>query len=465
MRGGPSGQFYGLFNSNHPFMGPSSAEVFRYSGSGADQVINNSPPAELNLPCTTGNANQPPAIAVGSSSVTVDEGQTATNSGTVSDLDGDAVALSASVGAVTNNGDGTWSWSYDTTGAQIGVQIVTITANDGEGGTAVESFELNVNSAYNAPVVLTVDQDVWYASGGDSVVIVTGTFHDPEGVAPTGPFCGFSSYQCAYDPWSTTCDDANCSSGTWQMGIDLLETVQEVEIMFQDNVSLEFSSVWFTTIVVNSAPEIAAGSASVTVDEGQAATNGGTVSDADGDAVALSASLGTVTDNGDGTWSWSYDASDDMATQAVTISADDGNGGVAETSFDLTVNNVAPSVGEIGAPVDPQQVGASVSASASFSDPGAGRMLAAGLRVDVLAATGPALEAPGADAAPASLIAEDVLVLAVLGTEDEGTAAPLLADAPDAPLVVLAASRAQALAIAGAQADGHLSFAFAAVPP
>lgn len=100
-----------------------------------------------------------------------------------------------------------------------------------------------------------------------------------------------------------------------------------------------------------------------------------------------------------------------------------------------------------------------------FSDPGAGRMLAAGLRVDVLAATGPALEAPGADAAPASLIAEDVLVLAVLGTEDEGTAAPLLADAPDAPLVVLAASRAQALAIAGAQADGHLSFAFAAVPP
>ncbi len=50
--GGFSGQFYTLGNQNHPMMGTSSLEIFRYSGTGADQVINNSPPASLNLTCT-----------------------------------------------------------------------------------------------------------------------------------------------------------------------------------------------------------------------------------------------------------------------------------------------------------------------------------------------------------------------------------------------------------------------------
>jgi len=111
----------------------------------------------------------------------------------------------------------------------------------------------------------------------------------------------------------------------------------------------------------NEAPVVAADSASVTVDEGQMATNSGTVSDPDG-----------VVNNNDGTWSWSFNTTDDLAGQTVTITADDGNDGVSETSFDLTVNNVAPTVGAISAPVDPQAVGTAVNASAGFSDPGTG---------------------------------------------------------------------------------------------
>ena len=121
----------------------------------------------------------------------------------------------------------------------------------------------------------------------------------------------------------------------------------------------------------NEAPVVTANNASVTVDEGETATNSGTVDDADGDTVTLSASLGTVTNNNDGAWSWSFDTTDDLAG-TVTITADDGNGGVSETSFDLTVNNVAPTVGAISAPVDPQAVGTTVNASAGFSDPGTG---------------------------------------------------------------------------------------------
>ncbi|MEZ4868660.1 MAG: choice-of-anchor Q domain-containing protein [Caldilineaceae bacterium] len=122
----------------------------------------------------------------------------------------------------------------------------------------------------------------------------------------------------------------------------------------------------------NQPPVVAANNADVTVDEGQTATNSGMVSDADGDTVTLGASVGAVVNNGDGTWLWSFDTTDDLAGQTVTITADDGNGGTSSTSFDLTVNNVAPTVGAISVPVDPQQIGTAVNASDPFSDPGTG---------------------------------------------------------------------------------------------
>jgi hypothetical protein len=64
--------------------------------------------------------------------------------------------------------------------------------------------------------------------------------------------------------------------------------------------------------------------------------------------VTLSASVGTVLKSGNnasGSWSWSFDTTDGTdESQTVTITADDGNGGVTQTSFSLTVNNVAPTV-------------------------------------------------------------------------------------------------------------------------
>lgn len=82
----------------------------------------------------------------------------------------------------------------------------------------------------------------------------------------------------------------------------------------------------------------------VTVSEGQTATNSGTWSDTNAsDIVTLSASSGTVTKNANGTWSWSLGTDDGPdESRTVTITADDGNGGVTMTSFDLTVTNVAP---------------------------------------------------------------------------------------------------------------------------
>ena len=122
---------------------------------------------------------------------------------------------------------------------------------------------------------------------------------------------------------------------------------------------------------VNTPPVVTTDQTSVTVDEGQAAGNTGTVSDADGDPVTLTASLGVVTSSGDGTWSWSFTTNDGpVESQTVTISADDGNGGTASVDFVLVVENVAPSVGPVIIPTDPVNINDQpLSASGPFSDP------------------------------------------------------------------------------------------------
>ena len=95
--------------------------------------------------------NSPPVISAASGSVYADEGATAANTGSVSDPDGDTVTLTASAGTVVNNGDGTWSWSMAVIDGPADSQTVTITADDGKGGTATTSFALTVNNV--APVV------------------------------------------------------------------------------------------------------------------------------------------------------------------------------------------------------------------------------------------------------------------------------------------------------------------------
>jgi hypothetical protein len=124
----------------------------------------------------------------------------------------------------------------------------------------------------------------------------------------------------------------------------------------------------------NSPPVIGADNPTVTVNEGDTATNTGTWSDADaGDTVTLSASIGTVTKSGtndDGTWSWSFATTDGPAqSQTVTITADDGHTTTSAT-FGLTVENVDPTVGAIVIPTDPIQIGVAVPVSVSFTDPG-----------------------------------------------------------------------------------------------
>ncbi|HEX6887150.1 MAG TPA: Flp pilus assembly protein CpaB [Candidatus Nanopelagicales bacterium] len=105
-----------------------------------------------------------------------------------------------------------------------------------------------------------------------------------------------------------------------------------------------------------------------------------------------------------------------------------------------------------------------------FPDAGAVALLGAGQQVDVLVAAGPSQDAASSLPLPARVVARGALVLAVTGAGDQGEATGLdsqLGPAQGldrAPLVVLAVTESQALAIAGAASSGTLGFTLASPP-
>ncbi|MCH7987878.1 MAG: cadherin-like domain-containing protein [Planctomycetes bacterium] len=138
------------------------------------------------------------------------------------------------------------------------------------------------------------------------------------------------------------------------------------------NGGTDTATVTVTITGQNDDPTVIAAAVSVIIDEGQIAENTGTFDDFDfTDNVNISASMGTITqDSGNtGNWSWQFAGVDDLATSVITITADDGKDGIATTTFDLTVNNVAPSV-NAGADTTIDE-GSTFNGVGSFTDPGA----------------------------------------------------------------------------------------------
>ncbi len=133
--------------------------------------------------------NDPPEITVDQAAVVVDEGQTAVNSGSFSDIDSGSVTLTASVGIVNDNNDGTYSWSFNTTDGPAQSQTVTIFVDDGQ-DTAQASFALTVNNV--APTVDTITVPLAPVELDDqSSYTVAVTFGDPAGTLDEFYTCEF----------------------------------------------------------------------------------------------------------------------------------------------------------------------------------------------------------------------------------------------------------------------------------
>jgi uncharacterized delta-60 repeat protein len=268
--------------------------------------------------------NLDPALTVDQAAVAVDEGETATNSGTYGDVAADVVSVSASVGTIVDNGNGTWSWSFDSTDGPVESQIVTITAVDEDGGVTNVTFNLTVD---NLDPTLTVDQGSITADEGQSV-INSGTFGD----VPADTVTVVASIGTVTQ-----------GIGVWSWSYDTVDDFAGLVTITATDEDGGLTQVTFNLTVSNVDPTLTVDDASVTIDEGQTATNGGTYADVAADTVTLVASIGTVLYSG-GLWTWSYNGTDDLATQTVTIAASDEDGGSAIATFDLTVDNAAPSL-------------------------------------------------------------------------------------------------------------------------
>lgn len=150
----------GMFDASH-----------KYADSGLYDVTVSIQDDDLDLDVQTFSLtvnNVAADIAVDSDSVTVNEGQTADNTGVFGDSGPDSVALSASIGSVVDNGDGTWSWSFDSSNGSAESQRIRITANDEDGGSSFIEFDLTVANLaptviLNGPTSATVGNTLSYS--------------------------------------------------------------------------------------------------------------------------------------------------------------------------------------------------------------------------------------------------------------------------------------------------------------
>lgn len=164
---------------------PTGHVSFTYTGSGGlgiDTITAsflNGSTTVTSQPVTATWTNSPPSILVSTPSITVNEGQTAANSGSYQDSDpGDTVTITASAGSILKTGtnSGGWTWSAP---AVDGPQTttVTITAKDAAGATASTSFAVNVVNIAPSVTITGPASGSLYPVG--TPVTFNGSFTDP----------------------------------------------------------------------------------------------------------------------------------------------------------------------------------------------------------------------------------------------------------------------------------------------
>jgi PKD repeat protein len=131
-----------------------------------------------------------------------------------------------------------------------------------------------------------------------------------------------------------------------------------------DNESINVTNVAPTAVLANSG----------TVDEGGTVTFTATATDPAGAADPLTYEFDF---NNDGTFEVNNGSSNvanflfpDSGTYAVNVRVSDGDGGQTVASTTVIINNVAPTVGAITAPIAPVAVSTAISTSAAFADVG-----------------------------------------------------------------------------------------------
>ena len=286
--------------------------------------------------------NDAPVVAADQASVTVNEGQTAGNTGTWSDVDdGDIVTLSASVGIVTKNANGTWSWSYATTDGPDDGQTVTITATDIAGATDDAQFSLTVNNV-KPSISLTGDATADEGSthtygftvtdpGQDTHTITTGCGANGAKVTDSdtyAPGTGLGSFQCFFadgpattNVTATVTDSDGASDTDNQVVVVTVSNVAPTVELSGDDSALEGSTHTYTYTVSDPGDD-----PNPLITESCGANGTRT------DTLAVNSFTCTFPDG--------------PASSTVTVTADDGDpsNNIGSDSILVAVANVAPTV-------------------------------------------------------------------------------------------------------------------------
>ena len=158
--------------------GESESVVFEFMVSDDSGTANSTSRARLTI--TVEGRNDAPEVQVDHPTITLVEGQTASNSGSFIDFDlTDNVAIEASLGVVSQDAgsSGAWRWTFDTLDSDQS-RTVTVQAIDSQGVSSSVDFDLVVTNADPVITELTVSATEQQRTQPDDVVTLSGSFTD-----------------------------------------------------------------------------------------------------------------------------------------------------------------------------------------------------------------------------------------------------------------------------------------------
>ena len=336
---------------------------------------------------TVENVNDAPVVSVAIADQTTNEDAafSLNVSGNFADVDlGDVLTYTATLA----NGDPLPSWlsinpatgelSGTPANGDVGAYSVTVTATDGSGATASDTFDLTVVNVNDAPVVTVAIPDATTNEDAPFSYDASANFDDVD----LGDVLSYSATLANGDPlpsWLSINPTTGEISGTPANG-DV--GAYSIIVTATDLAGATASDTFDLTVQnVNDAPVVSVAIADQTTNEDAvfSLNVAGNFADVDlGDVLTYSATLA----NGDPLPSWlsinpttgelsGTPANGDVGAYSVTVTATDGSGATASDTFDLTVQNVndAPvvTVGIADASTN-EDAAFSYDASANFAD-------------------------------------------------------------------------------------------------
>ena len=276
--------------------------------------------------------NAPVLLAsAGDQTLLVDERRTLTIADLFNDPDRDVLSYTATAddsSVVTVDIDSTERLTL--TGVALGEANVTITASDGRGGEASDTFTVTVVQQNESPVVRTPLTDQTITVDQTRQVDVSGAFTDANGDALTYTAVSADETVVTVAVAGNTLTLTGVSAGA-----------AGVTVTADDGYGGAASDQFTVTVTLsNEAPEVATplSDQSLDVDQAQQVELGGVFTDADGDALTYTAvsedeSVVTVALTGNTLTLTGISAGD----ATITVTADDGRGGTASDRFAVTV--------------------------------------------------------------------------------------------------------------------------------